>query len=323
VNARALCLLLGLVLLLLCGLSLLVGRSGLMWSSGGTGSELWRLIVWELRLPRTLLALCCGAGLGLAGAVLQGYTRNPLAEPGLLGSSSGAALGAVLAIYTGMGLLWPMFVPLAGMAGAALATALTLVLGGGGGVMVLVLAGAAVAALLLAGVALVLNLAPNPYAAYEITQWMMGSLSDRGWDALLLAAPFTIAGLVVLAFSARALNALSLGEQQALSLGVNLQALRLRVLVGTALAVGATTAVTGAIGFIGLVAPHLMRHTTGHEPGRLLWPAALCGAVLLLAADVLARALPFDQELKLGVLTALAGAPFFLRLVWRMKKVAP
>jgi iron complex transport system permease protein len=152
---------------------------------------------------------------------------------------------------------------------------------------------------------------------------MMGSLADRGWDQLLLAAPFVVIGGALLLGTGRALNALSLGEQQALSLGINLPALRRTVLIGTAMAVGAATSVTGAIGFIGLIAPHLVRARCGHEPARILWPAALCGALLLLTADVVTRLLPLNQELKLGVLTGLVGTPFFILLVWRMKRVAP
>jgi iron complex transport system permease protein len=189
--------------------------------------------------------------------------------------------------------------------------------------LVLILAGAAVSGLMLAGTALALNLAPNPYAAYEISQWMMGSLADRGWDQLLLAAPFMLVGCVLLLGTGRALNALSLGEMQASSLGVDLRRLRWRVLAGTALSVGAATSVTGAIGFIGLMAPHLVRPWVGHEPARVLWPAAVCGALLLLVADVTTRLLPLDQELKLGVLTGLVGTPFFIALVLRLKRMAP
>lgn len=316
---------LSLLLLAVSLLSLLPGRAGWLWPWGHAGSEaeLARLIFWELRIPRLLLALLVGAALGLAGAVLQGLTRNPLAEPGLLGVSSGAALGAVIAIYTGLGALWALAVPVLGLAGALLGTALTLALGAGGGVLTLILAGAAVSGLLLAGTALVLNLAPSPYAAYEIAHWMMGSLADRGWQQLQLAAPFVLAGLAVLASTGRALDALSLGEQQASSLGVDLRGLRRRVLIGTALAVGAATSVTGTIGFIGLLAPHLVRASVGHEPRRTLLPAALAGALLLLVADIATRILPLAQELKLGVLTGLVGSPFFLWLVWRQSRLAP
>jgi iron complex transport system permease protein len=324
-NSRRLVVRLSVLLLVLAGVSLLVGRSGWMWpwQQAGRDVELARLILWELRVPRLLLAILVGGVLGLAGAVLQGLTRNPLAEPGLLGVSSGAALGAVVAIYSGLGALWALAVPVFGLFGALLGTTMTLALGASGGVLALILAGAAVSGLMLAGTALVLNLAPNPYAAYEISHWMMGSLADRGWDQLLLAAPFMLVGTVLLLSTGRALDALSLGERQAASLGVDLRGLRRRVLLGTALAVGAATSVTGAIGFIGLLAPHLVRSAVGYEPRRVLWPAALCGAVLLLIADIATRVLPLDQELKLGVLTGLVGSPFFMWLVWRMKSESP
>ena len=319
---------LGLVLALLSVLSLLVGR---VWMSPAQLLGAWRvdadplaaLILIELRLPRTVLALLVGAALGLSGAVLQGLTRNPLAEPGLLGVSSGAALGAVIAIHSGLALLFPLATPLLGLAGAFVAALLTLSLGRGEGVLVLVLAGSAVSGVMLAGTALALNMAANPYAAYEISMWLMGSLADKSWDHVLLAGPFLLAGLAVLAVSGRGLDALSLGETQARSLGVDLSRLRLQVLAGTALAVGAATAVAGAVGFIGLLAPHLVRPLVGHQPRRVLWPATLAGAALLLAADLGTRLLPFTQELKLGVLTVLVGTPFFVMLVLRLRKVAP
>lgn len=314
--------------LLLALFSLLVGRSGIhvpafLGEGDARAVELSRLILVELRVPRMLLAGLVGAALGLAGAVLQGLTRNPLADPGLLGVSAGAALGAVVAIYTGLGLVFALAVPLLGLLGALGAATLTLALGSGGGTLVLVLAGAAVSGLMLAGTALALNLAPNPYAAYEITHWMLGSLADRGWDQVWLTAPFILVGAALLLSTGRMLDALSLGEQQAASLGVDLPRLRRTVLVGTALAVGAATSVSGAIGFIGLVAPHLVRPLAGHQPARVLWPSALCGALLLLLADVLTRLLPFDRELNLGVLTGLVGTPFFIALVLRLKRVAP
>ena len=319
---------LGLLLALLSVLSLLVGR---VWMSPAQLLGAWRvdadplaaLILTELRLPRTVLALLVGAALGLSGAVLQGLTRNPLAEPGLLGVSSGAALGAVIAIHSGLALVFPLATPLLGLAGAFVAALLTLSLGRGEGVLVLVLAGSAVSGVMLAGTALALNMAANPYAAYEMSMWLMGSLADKSWDHVLLAGPFLLAGLAVLAVSGRGLDALSLGETQARSLGVDLSRLRLQVLAGTALAVGAATAVAGAVGFIGLLAPHLVRPLVGHQPRRVLWPATLAGAALLLAADLGTRLLPFTQELKLGVLTVLVGTPFFVMLVLRLRKVAP
>jgi iron complex transport system permease protein len=287
-----------------------------------SGKSLASLIVLDIRLPRSLLALAMGATLGLSGAVLQGLTRNPLAEPGLLGVSTGAALGAVIAIYFGFTAVSVLAGPLFGLTGALAACALTFALGQGG-TIALILAGAAVSSLAAAGIALALNFAPNPYAAYEIMSWLLGSLADKSWTQFLLVAPFVILGGALLASTGRALDALSLGEAQAESLGIDLNRLRLTVIAGTALAVGAATSVTGAIGFIGLVAPHLARPFVGYQPGRILAPAALGGALLLILADIAVREIHLGPEIKLGVFTALIGAPFFFWLVLRLRKVAP
>ena len=280
------------------------------------------LILYDIRLPRTVLALMTGSVLGLAGSVLQGFTRNPLAEPALLGVSSGAALGAIIAIYFGLVALSPVTGPLMGITGALGACALTFALGRNGTVA-LVLAGAAVSSLTAAGIALALNFAPNPYAAYEIMSWLLGSLADKSWTQVLLVLPFVIAGGVLLAMTGRALDALSLGEAQAASLGVNIARLSAMVVVGTALSVGAITSVTGAIGFIGLVAPHLVRPFVGYIPRRVLLPATLAGGLLLLCADIAARLVHTNPELRLGVFTSLLGTPFFFWLVVRIRKVAP
>jgi iron complex transport system permease protein len=280
------------------------------------------MILYDIRLPRTVLALIVGAVLGLSGAVLQGFTRNPLAEPALLGVSSGAALGAVIAIYFGLAALSPVTGPLMGMVGALAACALTFALGRGGTVA-LVLAGAAVSSLTAAGIALALNFAPNPYAAYEIMSWLLGSLADKSWTQVQLVLPFVIVGGGLLALTGRALDALSLGEAQAQSLGVHPARLAALVVAGTALSVGAITSVTGAIGFIGLVAPHLVRPFVGYAPRRVLLPATLAGALLLLCADIAARLVHTNPELRLGVFTSLLGTPFFFWLVVRIRKVAP
>lgn len=317
----------GLALVVLVLLSLAVGRVWLAPAELVAGvlaakPNLAWLILTELRLPRTLLALLVGATLGLAGAVLQGLLRNPLAEPGLLGVSGGAALGAVIAIYFGLSSVFAAAAPVLGIVGALLAGALTFALGRGG-TLTLILAGAAVSGLAGAGLSLALNFAPSPYAAYEITTWLLGSLVDRDWHQLAIAAPFLLAGWIALAATAPALDALTLGEVQAESLGIDLARTRLLALAGTACAVGAATSVTGAIGFIGLVAPHIVRPLVGHQPSRVLLPAALLGAVLLLVADIATRAIPTATELKLGVLTSLVGTPFFLGLVIRLRRTAP
>ena len=303
--------------------SLLAGRVWLPPSAFLSAPDsLAGLIIHDIRLPRTVLALITGAVLALSGAVLQGFTRNPLAEPALLGVSSGAALGAVIAIYFGLAALSPLTGPLMGIAGAVLACGLTFSLGRNGTVA-LVLAGAAVSSLTAAGIALALNFAPNPYAAYEIMSWLLGSLADKSWTQVFLVLPFVILGGAVLAMTGRALDALSLGEAQAASLGVNIARLSAMVVAGTALSVGAITSVTGAIGFIGLVAPHLVRPFVGYAPRRVLLPATLTGALLLLCADIAARLVHTNPELRLGVFTSLLGTPFFFWLVLRIRKVAP
>jgi iron complex transport system permease protein len=313
-------------LLIVFALSLLVGRVWLPLSTlqdvFSRPQSLAALIVSDIRLPRAVLAVMVGAVLGLAGAVLQGFTRNPLAEPALLGVATGAALGAVIAIYFGLAAFSLVAGPVLGMLGALAACTLTFALGQGGTVA-LVLAGAAVSSLTAAGIALALNFAPNPYAAYEIMNWLLGSLADKSWTQVWLVLPFAVAGSVLLAVTGRGLDALSLGEAQAQSLGVDLRRLNFLVVFGTALAVGAVTSVTGAIGFIGLVAPHLMRPFMGHQPSRILLPSALAGALLLLCADIAARLVHTGPELKLGVFTSLIGTPFFFWLVVRLKRTAP
>ncbi len=315
---------LGVLIAVVFILSLLAGR---VWLSPaeifGGHDPLASLIVTDIRLPRSVLALLVGGALGLSGAVLQGLTRNPLAEPGLLGVSTGAALGAVMAIYFSITVISGMAGPLLGMAGALAACALTFGLGQGGGTITLVLAGAAVSSLTAAGIALALNFAPNPYAAYEIMNWLLGSLADKSWAQVWLILPFILIGGAALATTGRALDALSLGEAQATSLGIDLTRLRIAAIAGTALAVGAATSVTGAIGFIGLVAPHLARPFVGHQPSRILLPATLGGALLLLIADIAAREIHLGPELKLGVFTSLVGTPFFFWLVVRLKRVSP
>ena len=315
---------------LLCALALASLLAGRIWLSPAeilrgffSAQSLASLIVVELRLPRTVLAILIGGALGLSGAVLQGLTRNPLAEPGLLGVTTGAALGAVIAIYFGLASVSSAVIPMLGLLGALAAIALTFSLGGGRGTLALVLAGAAVSALASALISLALNFAPSPYAAYEIMTWLLGSLADRSWNHVALAAPFIIVGCALLLTAGRALDTLALGEAQAGSLGVNLPRLRAVTLIGTALAVGAATSVAGAIGFIGLIAPHLVRPLVGYAPRLVLMPAALAGGVLLLAADMGTRLVHFGPEMKLGVFTSLIGTPFFLWLVVRLKRTAP
>jgi iron complex transport system permease protein len=281
-----------------------------------------RLVLLDIRLPRLTLAVLIGGALGLAGAVLQGLTRNPLAEPGTLGVSSGAALGGVMAIYFGLASHFAVAIPLLGLAGAAAAMLLTFALGRGGGTVALILAGSAVTALMVALIALALNLAGNPYAAFEISSWLMGSIADKSWSQVWLAGPFIVLGCAVLFVTGRSLDALSLGEAQAESLGIHLERLHALALIGTALSVGAATGVAGSIGFVGLVAPHVVRPLLGYQPSRLLVPSTLAGALLLLAADLVTRLIP-GADLKVGVFTALLGTPFFFWLVVRLRRRAP
>ncbi|MDJ0805726.1 MAG: iron ABC transporter permease [Gammaproteobacteria bacterium] len=274
------------------------------------------IILTEVRLPRSLIALFAGATLGLCGAVMQSLLRNPLASPGLVGSASGAVLGAVVALYFGLAGHWPGTLPLSGILGSLGATLLAYLLAGrNGGTLSLILAGVAINAFALALVSLLLNLAPSPYAVQEIALWMLGSLANSSLQDLWILLPGTLLGWLLLMRLGQALDLLSLGEETSQSMGVDLPRLRRRVFLAVALAVGSAVSVTGAIGFIGLVVPHLLRPLTGHRPSRLLAASALGGAILLLAADIVVRLLPAQTEIKVGVLTSLIGAPFFLYLI--------
>ena len=279
------------------------------------------LVMREIRLPRALLGLMVGGALGLAGAAMQGYLRNPLAEPGLIGVSPAASLGAVLAMQTGLVAAFAPALPLAALAGAALSVGLLFVLAGPrGGALTLILAGVALSALAGALTSLVLSLSPNPFAVMEIVFWLMGSLADRSMLHVWLAAPVMAAGLALLWGTGRGLDALTLGEDAAAALGIPLGRLRARLVLGVAALVGAATAVAGAVGFVGLVVPHLLRPLVGGRPSALLPVSALGGAAVVLAADIATRVIAPDRDLKLGVLTAIVGAPFFFHLIWRMRR---
>ncbi|RRH72625.1 FecCD family ABC transporter permease [Falsigemmobacter faecalis] len=279
------------------------------------------LVMREIRLPRAILGLLTGASLGLAGAAMQGWLRNPLAEPGLIGVSPMASLGAVLALQSGLVAAFAPALPLAALAGAALAVVLLFVLSGPrGGTLTVILAGVALSALAGALMSLVLNLSPNPFAASEIIFWLMGSLADRSMEHVWLAAPVMAAGALALAGAGRGLDALSLGEDVARSLGISPEGLRRRVVFGVAALAGAATSVAGGIGFVGLVVPHLLRRATGGRPSALLLPSALGGAAVILAADLATRLILPERDLKLGVLTALIGAPFFIHMILSLRK---
>ncbi len=283
-------------------------------------ASLHQTVVWEIRLPRVMLAVLVGATLGVAGAAMQGFLRNPLAEPGILGVSSGAALGAVIVLYFGLSAVAWYWLPCAAIFGALVALILVYLLAGfRSSVLSLILAGVAINAIAGGMIAVALNFAPSLYAMQEIVFWLMGSLANRNIHHVYIAAPFIAVGWILLFSCYRFLNALSLGEETATSLGFNPQRERTLLLVGLALCVGAAVAVSGSIGFVGLVIPHLLRPLVGYNPGRLLLASAFGGALLVLGADILVRLLDVARELKLGVVTSLVGGPFFLILILKTR----
>lgn len=312
--------------LILFVLSLAIGRQPLPLFSAlrellSGGESVHGIILSQIRLPRALIALVAGASLGLCGAAMQGLLRNPLASPGLVGSASGAAFFAVLVLYFGTGVVAHWVLPVAAMFGALLATVLVYVLAGrDSSVTTLILAGVAINALATAGMSLLLNLAPSPFAVRELVLWTLGDITDRSMGDFWLMLPTTLAGWLLLVGVGGQLDALTLGERTAQSMGVRPQRLRWRIFIAVSLAVGAAVATVGMIGFIGLVVPHLLRPYVGHEPGRLLAASAAGGAAMLLAADIGVRLIPTDTPLKVGVLTALVGAPFFLHLIVRSRR---
>lgn len=287
----------------------------------GGGSEVSQVIVREIRLPRTLLALAIGGILGLSGAALQGLLRNPLASDSLFGAPQSAAFGAVLVIALGLADVRSYALPVAAIVAAFGSVFVLLSIAGrNAGLLILILSGLAISSFAGAATALVMNLATNPFLVLEIAFWLLGSLEDRSFQHVMLAFPFIIAGGAMLFSQRHAFRALSLGEETAQSLGVDVGRLRLFVILGVALGVGGAVAVTGTIGFIGLVAPHLVRPLFGHDPGRLLVPSALAGAALLLAADIAVRIIPSTSDIKVGVLTSIIGVPFFLYLIMRERR---
>ena len=298
--------------------SLLLGPSG--FGLPGTG-DVAGLIFREIRFPRAILGFLVGGALGLSGAVLQGYLRNPLAEPGILGVTGGAAFGAVVAIHTGVAASFALALPFGGLVGAAVATAIIFILAGGQvGPLTIILAGVAVSAIASALTALALNLAANPFAVTEMLYWLLGSLSDRSLLHVGLAAPLIIVGCMLLLTTGRALDALILGDDAAENVGADLRRLRFSAIIGTALSVGAATAVAGAIGFVGLIIPHLLRPFVGHQPSHVLLPSFFGGAALVLSADLALRLVSPASDLRLGVVTSLIGAPFFLWLVVKTRR---
>jgi iron complex transport system permease protein len=297
--------------------SLLAGRVWLdPWSTPNAA-----VILAELRLPRALLAVVIGAGLGAAGAAMQGYLRNPLADPGLFGIAPAAALGAVASLWFGIAAGW--LLPAFALVGAGGAMALlALIAGRAGGIALFTLAGMMLASLAGALLSLAISLAPNAFAVESIVTWLMGALTDRGWAEVQVAAPLILVGIAVLRSAGRSLDALTLGEPAARSLGVDPARLQGLMIVGTGLTVGAGVAVAGIVGFVGLIVPHLVRPLTDRRPSRLIVPSALAGALLVLVADCLCRVLPLVTELRLGIALSLLGAPFFLWLLLKLRREA-
>lgn len=301
-------------------LSIVVGRVTLTWDVWSAQDTISRAILFELRLPRAILGVLVGASLGLAGAAMQGYLRNALAEPGTLGVSAMSALGAVLSIFFGIAGLHPWILPICGVIGGMTGmTALFVLSGRTASVLTLVLSGIILSALAIAGISLALSLSPSPWAAGEIVRWMLGGLTDRSFDELTIAAPLIVVGCIAVLGCRRPLDALTLGETGARSLGIDLNRAQWQLALGIGLIVGGSTAVTGVIGFVGLIVPHLMRPLVGSRPGALLIPSAIGGAALVLAGDIVVRLLPGGSELELGVVMSLIGAPFFFVLLHSMR----
>jgi iron complex transport system permease protein len=299
--------------------SLMAGRSWIPFDHWFSG-DLKSLIIMELRLPRAILGAIVGASLGMAGAAMQGYLRNPLADPGLFGVSSSAALGAVISLYFGFAVsAW--LLPLFALAGAGLGmAALALLAGRSGSLILFTLAGVILSSLTGALTSLLISLAPTPFATSEIITWLMGALMDRSWDDVMLAAPLSAAGMLILLQCGRALDALTLGDTAARSLGIDMLRLQWMLVLAIGLCVGSSVAVAGIIGFVGLVVPHLVRPLVGAKPSALLIPSALAGALLVVLADCLVRILPSVSEVRLGIAMSVLGAPFFMMLLFKMRR---
>lgn len=318
-------LLLGGLLVLLCIMSLSSGALTFSLADivtaltgSGSGSDAAVAIIRDIRLPRIIAALLAGLALGAAGAAMQGLLRNPLAEPGTMGVSATAALFATATVYFGLAASARWVMPVAAIAGALAATALIAVsavrLRGIGS---MILFGVALSAMAGAVMALFVNLAPNPFSLSDLINWTAGSVANRDWMHVIIAAPAIGIGLIVLLMTRRALTAMLFGEELAASVGVDLTRTRLLLVLGTGLATGGAVAVAGMIGFVGLIAPHLVRAAVGHDAGRLLVPSALAAAAILILADWTIRMLPYGPDLHLGTLTALIGAPLFAVIAWR------
>lgn len=312
----------GLLAIFLVIVMILSLAAGKIWvpPSAWLGNDLSALIIMELRLPRILLGAAIGAALGMAGATMQGYLRNPLADPGVFGVSASSALGAVTSLYFGYAVTaW--LLPAFAMAGAGIGMALLALLAGRSGSLILfTLAGVILSSLAGSLTSLMISLAPTPFATTEIVTWLMGALTDRSWDDVKLAVPIIAVGMLFLIATGRSLDALTLGEDAARSMGVNVLRLQWFAVLGVGLTVGASVAAAGIIGFVGLIVPHLVRPFAGHRPSAVLLPSALAGALLVVGADSVVRILPSVSELRLGIAMSLLGAPFFIALLFKMHR---
>ena len=272
-----------------------------------------RLVVWQIRLPRAIAAYIVGAALGISGAALQGLLRNPLAEPGVLGVSASASLMATFSLYYGIATITPWALPIAAIIGALTATAvITIAALRTQSVVTLILIGVGLSSFAGAAMSLLMNLAPNPFSLSDMINWMLGSVANRSFDEIRLAAPFILAGGLILFGTRRGLSALTLGEEAASGIGLDLRRQRIATVVGAGLATGGAVALAGAIGFVGIVAPHIIRPFVRHDPARSLIPSALLSGLILVVADIFVRLIPTSSELKLGVVAALIGAPAFV-----------
>ncbi len=285
-----------------------------------SGDDTINIIVRELRLPRVILGILVGASLGLSGAALQGVLRNPLADPGVIGVTASASLGAVLAIHLGLASLWPMFVPVLAMTGAMITTAFLLYVSNRDtSVLTLILIGIGISSLAVAIISLIMNMSATPMSIRDMIMWMLGSLENRTTTDVILALPFILLGWVAVMGTGQGLNALSVGEESAATMGINIKQLKMRVVIGSALSVGAAVAVCGSIGFVGLVVPHMVRGLISQEPSRILLPSAILGALVITLADILTRLPTPGTPLRLGVVTALIGAPAFIYIILKTR----
>ena len=292
--------------------------SRVVWALLGQGSAGDHLVIWSIRVPRMVAAFLVGGALGMSGAALQGLLRNPLAEPGILGVSSVSVLFATLSLFFGWATLGPVILPGLAIIGALTATMfIALAARWIGSVVTLILIGIALSGFTGAMISLLMNMASHPFFLSDLMNWTLGSVTNRSFVDIFFLAPFILSGMILLHFSRRGLSALTLGDETASSLGLDLARQRISIIIGTGLATGGAVALAGAIGFVGIVAPHMVRPFVHHDPARTLWPSALLGGLMVMLADLLVRIIPTTNELKLGVVAALFGAPVFVWIAIR------